>query len=183
MIWIETGTGAGEPVTVAEAKAFLRLERGDEDALLATLIAAAREAVETETGLVLREARHRIAFEPGAGTRRVALSRRPVRAVLEATAFDAAGEPRAIDPAGIAVLNEPLGSVLVLPEVNAANGVEIELETGIAAGDLPDSLRLAILRLVAASYEMRGAVAPAMQPAFVPPLVRGLLAPFRAVRV
>ena len=41
------------PVTVAEAKLFLRVEHGAEDGLIATLIEAARARVESETGLSL----------------------------------------------------------------------------------------------------------------------------------
>lgn len=43
------------PVTVAEAKLFLRVEHGAEDGLIATLIEAARARVEGEVGLVLTD--------------------------------------------------------------------------------------------------------------------------------
>ena len=42
-----------EPVTLAEARLFLRAAEPAEDALIATLIAAARGRVEGETGLAL----------------------------------------------------------------------------------------------------------------------------------
>jgi uncharacterized phiE125 gp8 family phage protein len=41
---------AAEPVTVEEAKSFARVEDADEDALIETLITAAREHVEQATG-------------------------------------------------------------------------------------------------------------------------------------
>jgi hypothetical protein len=41
------------PVTLAEAKLFLRVEHGAEDGLIQTLIDAARARVEAETGLIL----------------------------------------------------------------------------------------------------------------------------------
>lgn len=41
---------SGEPVTVAEAKAFLRIDYSDEDTLIGGLIAAARDQVEKYTG-------------------------------------------------------------------------------------------------------------------------------------
>ena len=44
---------AEEPVTLAEAKAFLRLDGSDEDALLGDLIATARDYLEMVSGLSL----------------------------------------------------------------------------------------------------------------------------------
>ena len=42
-----------EPVTLAEAKAWCRIDAADEDALLSALIAAARLQVESLTGRAL----------------------------------------------------------------------------------------------------------------------------------
>lgn len=44
---------ATEPVSVAEAKAFLRVDGTEEDGLIATLIASARSWVEHKTGLAI----------------------------------------------------------------------------------------------------------------------------------
>ncbi len=44
---------AVEPVTLAEAKAYLRVEHGDDDDVIAALIAAARSHVEAQTRRVL----------------------------------------------------------------------------------------------------------------------------------
>ncbi|BAT61227.1 phage gp6-like head-tail connector protein [Variibacter gotjawalensis] len=45
----EAGLSASEPIGLDEAKAFLRVAHADEDALIGTLIAAARDYVETQT--------------------------------------------------------------------------------------------------------------------------------------
>ncbi|MEQ1619683.1 MAG: head-tail connector protein, partial [Terricaulis sp.] len=44
---------ASEPITLAEAKLFLRIDQTAEDPLITTLIAAAREAVEVACGRAL----------------------------------------------------------------------------------------------------------------------------------
>ena len=41
---------ASEPVSLAEAKSFLKLDSGDDDTLIDTLIATARVAIDLRTG-------------------------------------------------------------------------------------------------------------------------------------
>ena len=43
-----------EPVTLTEARQFLRLDQTDEDSLLATLITAARLMIEAASGILPR---------------------------------------------------------------------------------------------------------------------------------
>jgi uncharacterized phiE125 gp8 family phage protein len=47
---VQTVAPASEPITTAEAKAFLRVDSSDEDTLIDTLIATARQIVEDFTG-------------------------------------------------------------------------------------------------------------------------------------
>ncbi|ALN73969.1 head-tail connector protein [Aureimonas sp. AU20] len=186
MIWIELDKTSVEPVSLAEAKTFLRLDRDDEDALVATCLKAARQAVEAETGLVLTERRVRIAFEPDPASAVLAIRRRPIRSVLEAIGFDERGTAAPLDPASFRLEAQPFGAHLILPPGlagRAPNGVEVEVRAGQRAEDVPEALKLAILRLAAAAFETRGTVGPALQPAFMPPLARALIAPFRAPRL
>jgi uncharacterized phiE125 gp8 family phage protein len=186
MIWIEWDKSGTEPVSLSEAKAFLRLDRDDEDAVVATCLKAARQAVEAETGLVLTERRVRIAFEADPASESLAIRRRPLRAVLEATGYDGRGAAVTLDPATFRLKAQPFGADLLLPPGlagRAPNGVELDLRAGLKVEEVPEALKLAILRLAAVGYETRGAVGPALQPAFLPPLVRALIAPFRAPRL
>ncbi len=179
MIWIDNGPPAAEPVTLAEAKAHIRVERADEDELIGGLIRAARETVEARTGLVLARRTFRLCLESPAGAELV-LSRRPARDVTAARIFDADGTEQAVEPGSVRIVRG--GGGLRLPAALVGQGerdVEIELDMGVSA--VPDMLRLAVLHLVAMSYEMRSMGPADMQPAFLPPLVRGLLAPYRRV--
>ncbi|MEF2551763.1 head-tail connector protein [Aurantimonas sp. A2-1-M11] len=69
MTIIDLGLGdAGEPASVAEAeaeaKAWARIDRDDEDGLIGGLIRAARETIEALTGLVLVQRAFRLALDP-----------------------------------------------------------------------------------------------------------------------
>lgn len=175
-----------EPVSLAEVKGFLRLERNDEDAIVTRCLKAAREAVEAQTSLVLTERRVRLAFEAEPGQTRLAVHRRPLGAVLGAIGYDEAGTAAPLAPAAFTLEPQPFGTWLHLPPglaSQAPNGVEVEVRAGEPPAAVPEALKLAIVRLAGAAFETRGAVGPAFQPAFMPPLARALIAPFRAPRL
>lgn len=54
---------AGEPVSLAEAKQHLRVDGGDDDLLIGSLIVAARQAAETKTGRQLITARWKLVLD------------------------------------------------------------------------------------------------------------------------
>ncbi|GGD93787.1 hypothetical protein GCM10011390_10650 [Aureimonas endophytica] len=185
MVLIELGNAGPEPVALAEAKTWCRIERDDEDVLIAALIGAARETVERETGLALRRRDLRIAIGDLPPDGRVALPRRPVATVLGLTAYGADGLPRAFAAANAVLERFGAGETVRLTEIvlAAANGLEIDVTAGFAPADVPEALKLAIKRMVAVSYETRAALAPEMQPALIPPAARAAIAAFREVRL
>ena len=186
MTLIDLGGIAAEPVILAEVKAWCRIERDDEDALLARLITAARETVERETRLVLVRRSFRLLLDPVPGDGWIEISRHPLQQVTSVVAYDGAGVPTEFG-AGEAVIERALGieAIRVSRAVVTAsvNGVEIEFEAGFAPGAVPENLMLAIKRIVATAYELRGAVSIGMQPGIVPEAARALIAPFRPVRL
>ena len=71
------------------------------------------------------------------------------------------------------------------PTASMHNGLEIDLVVGFGdlGVDVPDTLKRAILLLVAHWYEFRGAVPPSQQPVSLPPGFDKLVAHYRGVRL
>jgi hypothetical protein len=128
-----------EPVTLAEAKAWCRIDASDEDALVSALIAAARLQVESLTGRALVTQSWRLTTCPAG--RLVVLPVIPAIALLEAP-DDAVLQGDAV------LLAEPL-----------SGEVSIEYTAGYGdAVDVPQDLKQAVLTLVAYWYENRDAL-------------------------
>ena len=150
--------GPGEdPVTLAEAKAFCRIDSSDEDALVEALIAAARLQVESLTGRALVTQSWRLTLD--CAPRLVELPVIPVASLL-------------VVPDG-AVLQ---GDAVLLAE--PVDELSIDYTAGYgAAADVPADLKQAVLTLVAYWYENRDARA-------APPLgFDRLVASYRRVRL
>lgn len=187
-----------EPVALADAKLFLRVDDDAEDDLITQLIASARERVETECAcaLITRRVREfRDAWRQGGrltsyGAQfRVGLG--PLSTVHHVKTYDADGVASTFDPANYFVDTRSLPGRIALiggavwPEPGrAADGVEIEYDAGYgaASSDAPRPLVEAIRLLIAESYETRMPSERAGE-AGLPPAVRDLIAPFRQVRL
>ena len=174
----------GAPVTLAEAKAHMRVETGDEDSLIGQLIGVATAHLESETGLALMTQKWRLCLDALPACGPVLLRRSPVRTVDAVTVYDAGGSPRELDLSG-ALLDahaRPARLHLADPRPGQVlNGIEIDFTAGFGdtGADVPNALRQAILQHVAQMYEFRGAVPLANQPAGVPNGYDRLVAPFR----
>ena len=174
-----------EPVTLAEAKAFLRVDDGAEDALVATLITAARLHIEATTCKALVGQSWRVVLDgwPEEGAVRLPVS--PLLSVTAVTAYDEAGGAHAI---GLAQFQtEVLPARLLLPPtvegmpvLRQRQGLEIDYAAGYgsAASDVPADLRQALLVLVGAWFEHRDSASEAIPAGF-----DRLVAPYRRVRL
>src|SRR3954465_15272753 len=94
---------SAEPWSVAEVKTFLRVEHDDDDAVIAALIAAARGHVEALSRRALLVQRWRVVRDgwPTSGLIDPRLG--PLRGVIAARVFDAAGHAQAVDVAAFVV--------------------------------------------------------------------------------
>lgn len=179
---------AVEPLSLAEMKAWLRVEGEAEDEIVGALIASARLVVENLTRRLLVFQTWRLVLDewPGQG---VTLPFSPVRSVIVRT-FDASGVATAADPqeyrlddvGGTVKLNFPGGA----PQPGRLRaGIEIDVEAGFAADadGVPAPLRQAMRILVARWYENRGDVEADGDMARTPASVAALVAPYRRVRL
>jgi uncharacterized phiE125 gp8 family phage protein len=175
----------GEPLTLAETKAHLRIDGSAEDDLISSLIRTVREHLERETGLALLTRTFRLYLDDWPDARVIQIARGPVQTIEAVTVYDADGMPGAVDVSGFVLDGQARPARLVLPQHpepgQVINGIEIDFSAGFGATgtDVPDTLKRAMLLHVALLYEFRGAVLPDNQPAAVPVGYDRLIAPFR----
>jgi uncharacterized phiE125 gp8 family phage protein len=177
---------AVEPVSLAEAKAFLRIEHDDDDDVIAALISGARIYVEAQTRRALITQSWRLTRDAWPQTGRIAVRPSPLRSLDAARVHDGQAEPIELDVAGF--FPDTAGSELVfapwaMPQpARTAAGIELDVTLGYgdAAIDVPEPLRQAIRLLVGHWYENRGLVSPGAGP-LLPLTVPALLAPYRTV--
>ena len=178
---------SAEPWSVAEAKAFLRIEHDDDDAVIAALIAAARGHVEALSRRALLVQRWRFVLDAWPANGRLDPRMGPLRSVIAARVFDAANNAHSIDVATFVVdaaanvIASPCWALPLPGRFRAGIELDVELGYGALATDVPDALRHAIRMLVAHWYENRGLVAIGHEIAVLPQTVSALLAPYRVL--
>ncbi|TNB47029.1 hypothetical protein FF124_15900 [Martelella lutilitoris] len=182
-------TPAGEePVTLAEAKAFLRLDGSDEDALLADLITTARDYLEMVTGLSLVTQEWRLYRDDWPASGMISLAHGPVQSVETVTVYDNDGTASAPSLTEARLDGRARPARFYLPDLAGRraglNGIEVDFTAGFgSAADAPDVAKQAILRHVAHMFAFRGVVAADQQPAGAPDGYDRLIAPLKAWRL
>lgn len=152
-----------EPVTLAEAKLFARIDDSTDDALVTALIIAARQNVEKQTGrtILSQTWTATLDFLPGANT--FELINRPIQSVTSIKAFNEDGTSDFID-AGDILIDGANGRVSIINDATitgdrAFKAFEIVYVTGYGAteADAPEWAKLVIKIAVAHWYEHREA--------------------------
>lgn len=194
---------AGEPISLAEAKQHLRVDGGDDDALIGSLITAARQAAETITGRQLMTARWRLVLDAfpgpllmhtGSGSsfslpaHAILLAKCPVQSVVSVEYLDMNSMTQVL-PASDYVLDaacEParLSPVFgktwppTLPQIGA---VTVTFDAGYgSASEVPEGLKSWIKLRVGSLYGHREEMAVLSRGRIDPlPFVDGLLDGFK----
>ncbi len=170
------------PEAAGAAKAYLRVERSDEDSLIVGLVAAAAEICEAFVGTPLLVRGFTETIPAGRAWRR--LNRSPVRAIGSVEAVSAEGGAQPLPAEAYGVDLDPAGDGWV--RLAAAGGtarIRVSYQAGLAAGwaELPAGLRQGILRLAAHFYTNRSVEsARGSEP---PAAVTALWRPYRRIRL
>jgi uncharacterized phiE125 gp8 family phage protein len=181
---------AAEPVSLDQAKAFLRVTTTDEDDLISGLIMAARQRVETELGLSLITTALRETFSAWDGrltrTGAVRLLRGPLISVEAVSTADGTGALVTLDPSAYVARNASRpGRIAPAPgfafpaPLVPDGGIQIDYTAGFGdqPTDVPGPLVQAILGLVAHGFEHREDADPPLG------LVEPWLSPYRRARL
>ncbi len=179
---------ASEPVTITDARAFLRISTDSEDDILRRLIATARELVEAETGLALIDQTWRLRVDRWPRSGRLALFKYPVKAVTAVVAYKPDGTAISFSSEEFMLHHNRRPQRLYMaqyPDASTFCGVEVDFIAGFGESgvEVPDALKQAILSLTAHLYESRAGVdADAVSQSF-PPMVSQMVDSWRRISV
>ncbi len=141
-----------------EAKAYLRLETGEEDAPLGAIILAAIGQAESFTAQML--IRRGVREIRGVSSHWQRLTASPVVAFTSLTGIPAEGATFMVPVTGYSTeIDSHDEGHFRVTQPGSAGRVEVVYQAGLAASwaDLPEALRLGILRLIAHLYTHRDA--------------------------
>jgi uncharacterized phiE125 gp8 family phage protein len=178
-----------EPVSLADAKHFLRVAHDDDDDVIAALIAAARVHVEAQTRRALIAQTWRLVRDVWPASGRLPVLPVPLQEVTAIRVLDTDGGLHLLDAEDFAIDRVSAPAVLAFtrgaPRVpgKLAAGIEVDIDVGYGEepDDVPAPLRQAIRMLVAHWYENRGVIAASGEVAAMPQSVSSLIAPFRVL--
>ncbi|CCJ06936.1 phage head-tail connector protein [Methylocystis sp. SC2] len=184
------GAPAIEPVSLADAKSWLREDGGDEDELIQALIVAARMTLEAYTRRFFITQSWRLVFDcwpPSVGasaTLRIPFA--PFQSVTAIRVFDASDAPQTLNAATYRAPPSMEGGRVSFASAppapaRARDGIEMDVDVGYGAlaSDAPQPLRQAMLTLVAHWREYRGDSGDDA----LPKAVAQLAAPYRRERL
>jgi uncharacterized phiE125 gp8 family phage protein len=154
-----------EPVTLAEAKLFARIETDQtaDDGLVTALIVAARQTVEAQTGRALIDQTWTATLDelPQAGI--FELMKRPILSVTSIKAYNEDGTSDAVNVSTDIILDGQNGRVSLKSTAASITGdrstnvyeIVYKAGYGTAASNVPEWAKLAIKQMVAHWYEHR----------------------------
>lgn len=178
---------AAEPLSLVEAKSHLRADGTDEDALISSLIAAAREQVQTVTRRALVTQTWSLKLDSFPAL--IEVPRPPLITVASITYVDVGGDTQTLAASRYTVDadSEPGRIVPVYGDAwpatrSVPNAVTVQFDAGYgAAADVPQPIKQAMLLLIGHWYEHREAVNVGNITNVMPMAVESLLFPYRVL--
>lgn len=179
---------ASEPITLAEAKVHLRVDHDGEDALISSMITAARATVETLTRRALIEQRWRLTRDAWPASGLIPVPVNPLRSIDAVSVLDIDGEEVDVpleafrlDVARLPGLIRLVGTDVPSPGCEPA-GISIDFTAGHGPGaaSVPAPLTEAVRVVLAHFYEHRDMTGAS---AAFPARLDALVAPFRVTRL
>ena len=181
---------AGEPILLADAKAWLRLDTTAEDDSVSMLITAARLIVESTTRKMLLAQVWRLTGDAWPQSNIVKIPLAPFQAIVAMRVLDVNGAAQVLNPSLYTLDASPDGARLLFkaappPPGQAIAGIQIDVAAGygVAPASVPEPIRQAMRMLIARWYENRGDVAMDSGAAHLPASVAALLSPYRQMRL
>jgi uncharacterized phiE125 gp8 family phage protein len=177
-----------EPVTLAEAKAHLRISHTDDDTYITRIITAARRQMEARLDAGLIQQSWSCFINSWPDTRAIALPLSPVIAVTDVIIYGDDDAAATLDPAHYYLERRAKPPFLALRNdrsVPAAGrryaGIEVKMTVGYGAtaASVPEDIRQALLLTITSWYADRGE----NQSGFLPLMARELIAPYRHARL
>ncbi len=175
----------GEPISLADAKAHLRLTINDDDTYISTLMIAARRAVESRYGINIMQQSWSLFADAWPVDGIFHLPLWPVLSVESLTSFADDDTGSLIDPAHYYLDQATRPPRLALrvgrifaPPGRKINGLKLNFTSGFAVL-IPQEIKQSLLTIVADWYQHRGDE----QGGTLPPAALELLSAYRNVRL
>lgn len=166
---------ATEPVTLAEAKLYLRVDSSNEDALISDLIVAARMSAESYLKSSLITQSWKLVYNDYVDGR-LALPMPPVASITSVTIVARNGSSQVFSSNNYYLNAAKTKLVFDTPAIGFA--IEILYSAGYGnAAQVPQPIKYGILAHIAAMYDERGLIGQAE----IPAQVSALYSPFREV--
>jgi uncharacterized phiE125 gp8 family phage protein len=179
-----------EPVALADARKWLKLQTSDDDDVVGALITAARLMVEAQVRRMLITQTWRLLYDRWPNGRLIKIPLAPFQSLTAMRVYDVNGATQAVSTS-LYYIDAVADAARIIfgappPEPGRkAAGIEIDIVVGYGAtaASVPEPLRQAIRMLVTDWYENRGD-AGADDPAnALPSPVRALVAPYQRQRL
>jgi uncharacterized phiE125 gp8 family phage protein len=175
-----TAAGMALPiVTMAEAQAFVRIETGEEEAVLAGLIRTASALCESFVNQVVIARDFEVDLPASGSWERLPVT--PVRSIAQVDALDSSGSPTLLGSDSYAIDIDSAGDGWVrVSQANGAARVRVAGRAGIGddQNGVPEPIRQGVLRLVAHMFTTRDG-----EGGEPPAAVTALWRPYRRMRM